>query len=53
MGMPDFDRTFTSFNMQDEQACQLVNPYALINATAFNKVKNAFASAFALAPAFA
>ena len=53
MGMPDFDRTFTSFNMQDEQACQLVNPYAIINANAFSKVKEALANAFAPVPVLA
>jgi len=47
--MPDFDRTLTFFNMQDEPRLRYLAKLALgiINANAFSKVKTAFAQAFA------
>ena len=49
LGMTDFDRTLTFFNMQDELCpSHLVKlTRASINANAFSKVKAAFAQAFA------
>lgn len=54
LGMPDFDSSFTLFNMQDEHAQDnsLKGP-GIINANAFSKVKNAFANAFAFQPVLA
>ena len=49
LGMTDFDRTLTSFNMQDEQRPTVTRKTAtgIINANAFSKVKEAMANAFA------
>lgn len=46
--MTDFDRTLTSFDMQDEHALDnSLNCPGIINANAFSKVKEAMALAFA------
>jgi len=53
LGMAVFDSTLTSFNMQDEHAqYNSLNCPGTINANAFEKVKAAFANAFAV-PALA